>query len=200
MQYLPPDPHLMHCQRVLIWWLCLGRCSSCPAQPGDPHSYEPFVSRIKVCMLNISPLNGSAQQALLCAGMGPATICTCTSSLAVCVQGRLAVQIWCTVIYCPYAALRRLCACTACHDLLRALMVTSAHSQLVWFYACAQCSVSGGAQHGPIYMVGSSTSLHALQLTSASASPRGTVCPTGHLHTRRSSIYRTCHGWALHVE
>lgn len=78
-------------------------------------------------MLNFSPLNSSAQQALLCAGVGPAALCTCTSSLTVCVRGRLAVQIWCTVIYCPYAALQPLCACTACHDLLQALMVTSLH-------------------------------------------------------------------------
>lgn len=75
-------------------------------------------------MLNCSPLNGSTVQVLICACVGLMGSLHVSSLIA---PGwvRLAAHVHSAVIYCPYAALQPLCACTACPDLLLALRVTS---------------------------------------------------------------------------
>lgn len=83
-----------------------------------------LISRINVCMLNCSPLNGSAVRVLICACVGPMGSLP-VSFLIAPGWGRLAANVHRAVIYCPYAALQPLCACTACPDLLLALRVTS---------------------------------------------------------------------------
>lgn len=130
-QHLLVEPHLMHLKCVLIWWLCLRH--SLHHILFSLMTYKSFISRINLCILNFSLLNGSARQVLIGVCVGPMALhmrvlSHCSCSGWACCAG---------TVLCDLLPICSIMASLRMHSMswftARIKGYLSAHSQHVWF-------------------------------------------------------------------